>query len=93
MGSSWLWPGKRTFLEVASMVVARWIVTFLPSDCADDCNIINQRIVVNFPAFIYIAVSKGLFLIIQLITLRQLKCSCLSNFHHQPGDFFRTGLL
>ena len=32
-------------------------------------------------------------IIIQLITLRQLKCSCLSNFHHQPGDFFRTGLL
>ena len=30
---------------------------------------------------------------IQLITLRQLKCSYLSNFHHQPGDFFRTGLL
>ena len=24
--------------------------------------------------------------IIQLIRLRQLKCSCLSNFHHQPGE-------
>ena len=37
--------------------------------------------------------SMGEVIIIQLITLRQLKCSCLSNFHHQPGDFFRTGLL
>ena len=34
-----------------------------------------------------------LFIIIQLITLRQLKCSYLSNCHHQPGEFFRTGLL
>ena len=26
--SRWLWPGNRTFLEVASMVVTWWIVTF-----------------------------------------------------------------
>ena len=32
-------------------------------------------------------------IIIQLMTLRQLKYSYLSNFHHQPGDFFNTGLL
>ena len=25
----WFWPGNRTFLEVASMVVTWWIVTFL----------------------------------------------------------------
>ena len=29
--SRWLWPGKRTFLEVVSMVVTWWIVAFLPS--------------------------------------------------------------
>ena len=32
-------------------------------------------------------------IIIQLITLRELKRSYLSIFHHQPSDFFRTGLL
>ena len=41
---------------------------------------------------IYFQVSGLAFenIIIQLITLRQLKYSYLSNFHHQPGDFFRT---
>ena len=29
--SKWLWPGNRTFLEVASMVVTWWIVAFLRS--------------------------------------------------------------
>ena len=29
--SRWLWPGNRTFLEVASMVVTWWIVAFLPN--------------------------------------------------------------
>ena len=29
--SRWLWPGSRTFLEVASMVVSWWIVAFLCS--------------------------------------------------------------
>ena len=29
--AGWLWPGNRTFLEVASMVVSWWIVAFLPS--------------------------------------------------------------
>ena len=32
MVSKWLWPGNRTLLEVASMVVTWWIVAFLPSD-------------------------------------------------------------
>ena len=27
----WLWPGNKTVLEVASMVVTWWIVAFLPS--------------------------------------------------------------
>ena len=27
--SRWFWPGNRTFLELASMVVTRWIVAFL----------------------------------------------------------------
>ena len=27
--SSWLWPGNKTFLEAASMVVTLWIVAFL----------------------------------------------------------------
>ena len=30
----WLWPGNRTFLEVASMVGTWWIVAFWPSDYA-----------------------------------------------------------
>ena len=29
--SRWLWPGNRTFLDVASMVVTWWIVAFLHS--------------------------------------------------------------
>ena len=29
--SRWLWPGNRTFSEVASMMVARWIVAVSPS--------------------------------------------------------------
>ena len=29
--SRWLWPGNRTFLEVAITVVTWWIVAFLPS--------------------------------------------------------------
>ena len=29
--SRWLWPGNRTLLEVASMVVSWWLVAFLPS--------------------------------------------------------------
>ena len=29
--NSWLWPGYKTFLEVASMVVTWWIVAFLQS--------------------------------------------------------------
>ena len=29
--SRWLWPGNRTFLEVASMVVTRWILACLHS--------------------------------------------------------------
>ena len=29
--SRWLWPGNRTFLEVASMVATWWIVAFLRS--------------------------------------------------------------
>ena len=29
--SRWLWPGNRTFLEVASMIVSWWIVAFLCS--------------------------------------------------------------
>ena len=29
--SRWLWPGNRTFLEVASMVVTCWLVAFLQS--------------------------------------------------------------
>ena len=28
MVSRWLWPGNGTFLEVASMVVTWWIMTF-----------------------------------------------------------------
>ena len=28
----WLWPGNRTFVEVANMVVSWWIVTFLCSE-------------------------------------------------------------
>ena len=32
VASRWLWPGNRTFLEVSSMVVTWWIVTFLSSD-------------------------------------------------------------
>ena len=31
VASKWLWPGNRTFLEVASMVVTWWIVAFWPS--------------------------------------------------------------
>ena len=30
--SRWLWPGNRTILEVASMVVTWWTVAFLPSE-------------------------------------------------------------
>ena len=33
MVSRWLWPGNRTYLEVASMVVTWWIVTFVQSVC------------------------------------------------------------
>ena len=29
--SRWLWPGNKTFLEVASMVVTWWVLAFLPS--------------------------------------------------------------
>ena len=31
--SRWLWPGNRSFLEVASMVVTWWIAAFLRSAC------------------------------------------------------------
>ena len=31
MVSRWLWPGNKTFLEVASVVVTWWIVSFLCS--------------------------------------------------------------
>ena len=31
--SRWLWPGNRTFLEVASMVVSWCIAAFVPWDC------------------------------------------------------------
>ena len=31
MVSKWLWPGNRTFIEVASMVVTWWTVAFLCS--------------------------------------------------------------
>ena len=37
--------------------------------------------------------KKQEFISIQLITLRQLKYSCLSNFHYQPGDVFNSGLV
>ena len=30
--SRWLWPGNRTFLEVASMVVTWWIVAFVRNE-------------------------------------------------------------
>ena len=30
--SRWLWPGNRTFLEVASMMVTWWIVAFVASE-------------------------------------------------------------
>ena len=32
LAGGWLWPGNRTFLEVASMVVTWWIVAFMRSD-------------------------------------------------------------
>ena len=38
--SRWLWPGNRTFLEVASMVTTWWILAFLSSDI---CNDIDNR--------------------------------------------------
>ena len=33
--SRWLWPGNRTFLEVASMVATWWLVAFLRSIDSD----------------------------------------------------------
>ena len=46
----WLWPGNRTFLEVASMVVTYWIAAFLRSDtctlwCMCKCEFIAYLIV------------------------------------------------
>ena len=37
--SRWLWPGNKTFLEVAIMVVTWWIVAFLPSDNYSMCGV------------------------------------------------------
>ena len=47
----WLWPGNRTFLEVASMVVTWWIVSFWCSDsmCVwirESCNIPIREVTV-----------------------------------------------
>ena len=37
--SRWLWPGNRTFLDVASMVVSWWIVAFLSSVKQDNTEV------------------------------------------------------
>ena len=46
--SRWLWPGTRTFLEQASMVVSWWIVAFLPGVCSIFlCHILSYQSWVN----------------------------------------------
>ena len=42
--SRWLWPGKRTFVEVDSMVVSWWIMAFLPIENKHGFKIDNGQV-------------------------------------------------
>ena len=59
----WLWPGNRTFLEVASMVVSWWIVPFLHSGTqwvgSNEPWIIlkNHHEALSFTSLLYIAIK------------------------------------
>ena len=52
-GARWLWPGNRTCLEEASMVVTWWIVAFLHIDYQNICCITNTLRLLRYIAITF----------------------------------------